>query len=83
MRIYNAKNLAWDGTGLRLGSGRVLAGVELARANRYMRSLSLLMIDIDHFKDVNDRLGHAAGDGVLQNVASICRSAAHGRQHRN
>jgi diguanylate cyclase (GGDEF)-like protein len=51
-----------------------LARAELARCQRYMRPLSVLMIDIDHFKAVNDRLGHAAGDRVLQNVASICRA---------
>jgi diguanylate cyclase (GGDEF)-like protein len=51
-----------------------LAGVEFARAHRYMRPLSVLMIDVDHFKDVNDRLGHAAGDIVLQDVAALCRA---------
>jgi two-component system, cell cycle response regulator len=39
---------------------------ELARAQRYNRPLSLLSCDIDGFKQVNDRLGHAAGDQVLQ-----------------
>jgi diguanylate cyclase (GGDEF)-like protein len=51
-----------------------LAGIEFARAHRYMRPLSMLMIDVDHFKDVNDRLGHAAGDIVLQDVAALCRA---------
>jgi diguanylate cyclase (GGDEF)-like protein len=52
-----------------------LARAELARCQRYMRPLSILMIDIDHFKAVNDQLGHAAGDRVLQTVAAVCRSA--------
>jgi diguanylate cyclase (GGDEF)-like protein len=51
-----------------------LARAELARCQRYMRPLSVLMIDVDHFKAVNDRHGHAAGDAVLQNVVGICRA---------
>jgi diguanylate cyclase (GGDEF)-like protein len=51
-----------------------LAGTEFARAHRYMRPLSVLMIDVDHFKDVNDRLGHAAGDIVLRDIAALCRA---------
>jgi diguanylate cyclase (GGDEF)-like protein len=53
----------------------MLARAELARTQRYMRPLGILMIDIDHFKAINDRMGHAAGDRVLQNVAAICRAA--------
>jgi diguanylate cyclase (GGDEF)-like protein len=43
---------------------------ELARSGRYSRPLSLLMIDIDHFKAVNDELGHLAGDFVLRELAA-------------
>jgi len=43
---------------------------ECARARRYERPLSLVFADIDHFKTVNDRHGHLAGDFVLQQVAA-------------
>jgi two-component system cell cycle response regulator len=42
---------------------------ELARAQRMHQTLSFLMIDIDHFKQINDRCGHLAGDAVLREVA--------------
>src|SRR5688500_18705042 len=43
--------------------------VEVARANRYGTPLSLVMIDLDHFKELNDRFGHPVGDEVLKRVA--------------
>ena len=46
---------------------------EIDRATRYDRPLSLLIIDIDNFKTVNDSLGHQWGDIVLQGVAEIIR----------
>ena len=47
---------------------------EVGRALRYRRPLSLMMIDIDHFKRINDNYGHDAGDRVLQSFAVIGRN---------
>lgn len=44
------------------------ASREAARARRHQQPLSALMIDIDHFKQVNDTFGHATGDAVLRQV---------------
>jgi diguanylate cyclase (GGDEF)-like protein len=51
---------------------------DLARAQRENRPLALLLIDLDHFKRVNDSGGHAAGDLVLQRVATRLRATVRG-----
>ena len=50
-----------------------LAETELARHYRTGRPAALLIMDIDHFKDINDRYGHPMGDEVLCSVADILR----------
>jgi diguanylate cyclase (GGDEF)-like protein len=50
-----------------------LAGQALRQARRASAPLTICMIDIDHFKPINDNYGHAAGDVVLAVVAAICR----------
>lgn len=49
---------------------------EISRAHRFMHPLSLLMLDIDHFKEINDIHGHPTGDLVICTIANICKNTA-------
>jgi diguanylate cyclase (GGDEF)-like protein/PAS domain S-box-containing protein len=54
---------------------------ELARAQRFNRPVSLLMLDIDHFKAVNDVRGHQAGDAVLKGLSELLGRQARAIDH--
>jgi diguanylate cyclase (GGDEF)-like protein len=51
---------------------------EFYLARRMERPLAAMMIDIDHFKGINDTFGHAAGDVALQTLARVCRESMRG-----
>jgi diguanylate cyclase (GGDEF)-like protein len=55
-----------------------LLSVEWERVLRFGRALTLAMLDVDHFKQVNDRFSHAVGDEVLRTVARILRENTRG-----
>jgi diguanylate cyclase (GGDEF)-like protein len=58
-----------------------IAERELARANLEDRSVSLVLLDIDNFKRVNDRYGHRVGDDVIRLVAEVCADALRPSDH--
>jgi diguanylate cyclase (GGDEF)-like protein/putative nucleotidyltransferase with HDIG domain len=77
-RLYDASR-SDPLTGLSNRRGfRELLDLELARARRAGKPLSVLIGDLDHFKEVNDRSGHQVGDLALQRVARVLQRAKRG-----
>lgn len=59
-------------------SGEQRLAEEMSRAMRHSRPLTLLLIDVDNLKQINDRLGHAAGDLLLKQFAERLQKAIRG-----
>ncbi|MCC7528481.1 MAG: diguanylate cyclase [Candidatus Melainabacteria bacterium] len=55
-------------------TGQEKLAEQLRVAERYQRNVSVVMIDVDHFKSINDNHGHPAGDAVLRSVASVIKN---------
>lgn len=75
--VYCAHNDSLTGVGNRLAMDRALdREVRLSIRNR--STLSLLVLDIDHFKQINDQYGHACGDDALKAIVNCVRSCLRG-----
>ncbi len=75
--VRSALTDALTGAGNRISLENVM-NREFDLASRYDQPLSILMLDLDHFKRINDTYGHAAGDYVLKTVAKTLRAASRG-----
>lgn len=71
--VHSALNDSLTGIGNRMGLDQAISR-EIKYSSRHHTPLSLLIMDIDHFKDINDRYGHAYGDAALKAIVSCTRS---------
>ena len=55
--------------------------LELGKARRYGEQLTVILLDVDHFKAVNDSLGHQVGDQVLRDIAEVLRQNVRSTDH--
>ena len=53
-----------------------ILAAEIARAQRFKHELAVVLLDLDHFKEINDSFGHAAGDAMLREVSRLLLSLA-------
>jgi diguanylate cyclase (GGDEF)-like protein len=58
-----------------------IADYEFARAQRHRRPLCVVLLDIDYFKSINDKLGHASGDRVLMAISQLLRTTLRTQDH--
>ena len=77
---YEATHDCLTGLWNRLAWKKLLAA-EFERAHRTGTSVAVFMIDVDHFKSVNDTYGHSAGDAVLRNIGDALRSLVRAYDH--
>ncbi|HMP50478.1 MAG TPA: sensor domain-containing diguanylate cyclase, partial [Candidatus Melainabacteria bacterium] len=54
-------------------TGQEKLAEQLKLAERYQRNISVIMLDVDHFKSINDNYGHPAGDSVLKSVSRLIK----------
>ncbi len=57
---------------------QIKASQAILQARRYQQTLSIVMIDVDHFKHINDHYGHLTGDLVLKTIATLCQQNTRG-----
>jgi diguanylate cyclase (GGDEF)-like protein len=93
IRSFALQTVEMEGELLRLARRDSLTGVynrgylfelaerEVALASRHQRPLAVAMLDIDHFKRINDSHGHAVGDDVIVSLAGICMSELRAIDH--